>query len=63
MNNTVIRKVKVLQGMAKDMAEKQGLDPDDLVVLTVSIEKVVGDPVSFLLSKVESPPGSANNEI
>jgi len=54
MNNTVVRKVKTLKGMAKDMAEKQGLDPDDLVVLTVSIEKVVGDPVSFLLSKIES---------
>ena len=53
MNNTVIRKVKVLRGIAKELAEEQGLDPDDLVVLTVSIEKVVGDPVSFLLSKIE----------
>jgi len=54
MNNTRIRKVKFLQGMAKILAENQGLSPSDLVVLTVSIEKVVGDPVSFLLSKVQS---------
>ncbi len=54
MNNTVVRKVKTLKGMAKDMAEEQGWDPDDLVILTVSIEKIVGDPVSFLLSKIES---------
>ena len=52
-----IRKVKVLQGRAKDEAEKQGLDPDDLVIVTTSvhplpeyhIEKIEGDPVSFLL--------------
>ena len=53
MNNIVIRKVKVLQGMAKVMAEKQDLNPNDLVILTVSLEKVIGDPVSYLLSKIE----------
>ena len=55
-----IRKVKVLQGRAKDEAEKQGLDPDDLVIVTTSvhplpeyhIEKIEGDPVSFLLKRV-----------
>jgi len=55
-----IRKVKVLQGRAKDEAEKQGLDPDDLVIVTTSvhplpeyhIEKIEGDPVSFLLERV-----------
>lgn len=52
MNNTVIRKVKVLQGMAKVIADEYGLEPDDLVILTVSLEKVVGDPVSYLLSQV-----------
>ena len=56
MNSTVIRKVKVLQGMAKDMAEKQGLDPEDLVILTVSVEKVIGDPVSYLLLKIQGTP-------
>lgn len=52
MNNTVIRKVKVLQGMAKDIADEYGLEPDDLVILTVSLEKVVGDPVSYFLAQV-----------
>ena len=52
MSNTRIRKVKFLQGMAKTLAENQGLNPSDLVILTVSIEKVIGDPVSYLLSKV-----------
>jgi hypothetical protein len=57
-----IRKVKVLQGRAKDAAEKQGLGPDDLVIVTTSvhplpeyhIEKIDGDPVSFLLKQVEA---------
>ena len=54
-----IRKVKVLKGKAKTEAEKQGLSPDDLVIVTTkindlpeySIEKVVGDPVSYLLGR------------
>jgi len=57
-----IRKVKVLQGRAKTEAEKQGLDPDDLVIITTSvhplpeyhIQKIEGDPVSFLLKQVEA---------
>ena len=36
------------------MAEAQSLDPDDLVILTISIEYIKGDPVSYLLSKVQS---------
>jgi len=54
MKKTEIRKVKVLQGMAKSIAEKYDLEPEDLVILTVSLEKVIGDPVSFLLSKIHS---------
>ncbi len=54
MNNVVIRKVGVLQGMAKDIAEKYDLKPDDLVILEVSLEKIIGDPVSYLLSKLQS---------
>lgn len=54
-----IRKVKVLKGRAKEEAEKQKLSPDDLVVVTTSvdslpeyrIEKVEGDPVSYLLNR------------
>lgn len=53
MNKVGIRKVKVLQGMAKAIAEKNGLESDDLVILTVSLERVVGDPVSYLLSQIE----------
>ena len=46
-----IRKVKVLQGIAKLEAEKQGLSSDDLVIVTTTIEKIIGDPVSYLLNK------------
>lgn len=53
MNNTVIRKVSVLQGMARLMADTEGLDPEDLVILTISMEKIVGSPVSYLLTKIE----------
>lgn len=63
MNNTVIRKVKVLQGMAKGIADEYGLDPDDLVILTVSLEKIVGSPVSFLLSTIESSEEKGGSEL
>ncbi len=53
MNNIVVRKVKVLQGIAKALAEKYDLKPDDLVILSVSMEKIIGDPVSYLLSQME----------
>lgn len=54
-----IRKVKVLQGRAKDEAEKKNLKPDDLVIVTTSVnslpeyrvEKIDGDPVSYLLRR------------
>ena len=51
MNKIGIRKVKVLQGIAKDIADKHGLGPNDLVIVSVSLEKVIGDPVSYLLSE------------
>ena len=54
-----IRKVKVLQGRAKIEADKQQLSLEDLVIVTTSvnslpeytIEKVEGDPVSYLLNR------------
>ena len=47
-----IRKVKVLEGTVKASALKLGLSPEDLVLVTSNgIEKVVGDPVSFLLKR------------
>lgn len=57
-----IRKVKVLQGRAKEEAIKQGLAPNDLVILTTSVdslpeygvEKIDGDPVSFLLKRAKA---------
>lgn len=57
-----IRKVKVLQGRAKDEAEKKRLAPDDLVIVKTSvnslpkyeIEKIEGDPVSFLLKRAKT---------
>jgi hypothetical protein len=56
-----IRKVKVLQGRAKEEAEKLKLDPNDLVIVTTSvnslpeyrIEKIEGDPVSYLLKRAK----------
>jgi hypothetical protein len=57
-----IRKVKVLQGRLKNEAQKQNLNPDDLVIVKTSvnslpeyqIEKIVGDPVSFLLKRAKA---------
>jgi hypothetical protein len=63
MSDFSIRKVKVLQGRAKAEAEKQGLNSEDLVIVKTSvksgslpnyhIEKIEGDPVSYLLKRVE----------
>lgn len=46
-----IKKVKMLKGRAKQEAEKKGLKPNDLVIVRngIEIEKIVGDPVSYLL--------------
>jgi len=54
-----IRAVKVLHGRAKEEATKQGLKPDDLVIVKTtvdslpeySVEKIEGDPVSYLLKR------------
>jgi len=61
MSDISIRKVKVLQGRAKAEAEKQGLNSEDLVIVKTSvkpgslpeyhIEKIEGDPVSYLLKR------------
>lgn len=49
-----IRLVKVLQGKAKTEARKLGLSPDDLVIVTPKyIEKIDGDPVSYLLKRAK----------
>lgn len=62
--NVGIRKVKVLRGRAKEEAEEKGLHPDDLVIVTTIIslnslpeyhvEKIVGDPVSYLLKRAKA---------
>ena len=51
--NKKIRKVKVLKGKAKIEAEKQGLSSNDLVIVDLegNIEKIDGDPVSYLLKR------------
>jgi len=61
MSDIRIRKVKVLQGRAKDKAEKGGMNPDDLVIVKTSvssgslpkycIERIEGEPVSYLLKR------------
>jgi len=50
-----IRKVKMLEGMAKDAARMQNLKSDDLVIVKLdsSIEKVEGDAVSYLLERAK----------
>ena len=44
-----IRKVKILKGTAKADAEKQGLKSEDLVIVRTTVEKIEGDPLSYLL--------------
>ena len=53
MNKPIIRKVKVLQGKLKTEAKKQGLSPEDLVIVLENntVEKIDGDPVSYLLNR------------
>lgn len=47
-----IRKVKVLTGKAKTNAKKMGLSPNDLVIVKGdNIERVIGDPVLYLLKR------------
>jgi hypothetical protein len=54
-----IRKVKVLQGRAREEADKQGLAPEDLVILTTTvnslpeyrIEKIEGNALAYLLKR------------
>jgi hypothetical protein len=57
----IVRKVSVLQGRAREAAEKLYLLPDDLVLVKTtitkgappeySVEKIVGNPIKFLLSR------------
>ncbi len=60
MSRISIVKVSTLQGRVKLMAEADGLEPSDLVILTVSLEKVIGDPVSYLLSQIEEDEGQSS---
>lgn len=62
MNKIGIRKVSVLQGMAKNIADKHDLEPNDLVIVTVSLEKVIGNPVSYLLAQIEENVGDKENK-
>lgn len=54
MKKPIIRKVKVLQGRAKEEARKKGFRSNDLVIVNINnhIEKIDGDPVSYLLKRV-----------
>ena len=51
----IIRKVKVLRGKYKVEAFKMGLQADDLVIVKddETLEKIEGDPVSYLLKRAE----------
>jgi hypothetical protein len=55
-----IKKVRILNGKAREAAEKIGAKEDDLVILRASeyhsapvytAEKIEGDPVSYLMKK------------
>lgn len=46
-----IRKVSVLEGKAKELAKYYKLEDNDLVILKVSIEKVEGSPIDYLMKK------------
>ncbi len=49
-----IRKVKTLDGQAKENATELNLDPEDLVIVRGSeVEKIVGDPVSYLVKQLQ----------
>ena len=55
LSDVRIKKVMMLQGVAKVKAEKMGLDPEDLVIVTttdVTLEKIVGDPVNYLMNRI-----------
>ena len=72
MSDFRIRKVKVLQGRAKAEAEKQGLNSEDLVIVKTSvksgslpeyhIEKIEGDPVSYLLKCANQKEAKKSNK-
>lgn len=53
MSRISIVKVNTLQGRVKLMAEADGLEPNDLVILSVSLEKIIGSPVEYLLKQIE----------
>ena len=44
-----LRKVKILEGETKQMAEELELDKNDIVILT--IEKIQGSPTQYLQNK------------
>lgn len=54
-----IREVSVLKGRAKEKAEEQNLEDDDLVIVKTSVnslpeyelEKIEGEPVKYLLDR------------
>jgi hypothetical protein len=48
-----IRKVSCLNGIEMDLAIKQKLSDDDLVIVRTSVEKIEGDPLTYLLNKIE----------
>jgi len=63
--DSMFRKPKMLQGRAKEEADKLGCQPDDLVLLTViykegelpdyAVEKVEGDAVGWLKKRAGIP--------
>ena len=59
----VIRKVKVLQGEAKKEADEKGLNPEDLVIVQQKgLEKIEGDPVSYLIKRGRGRPKGSKNK-
>jgi len=48
-----IRKVRVLSLPIREKAKNHGLNDEDLVIVKTVLEKVEGDPVGYLLERVE----------
>ncbi|MQY68657.1 MAG: hypothetical protein GH150_04670 [Hadesarchaea archaeon] len=53
-----IRRVRVLQGRLRELADDKGINPEDLVLVTTTIEKGKHPPVQYKLEKVEGDPVS-----
>ena len=48
-----IRKVKVLPNHLKELAISNGCEENDLLIVETKMERVEGDPIQYLLNKIQ----------